>query len=148
MSRPIKFNGFGCCVDDGSLLDDNSLVRGLLDEDAVSVSWNSTNNANQNMNDDIAESRLYEVRDQGGNNVNPGAIQRLNCKENIVIDLNIVPTQSPEVFEPEYQTNEDLSIVGESIVQVPKPSRTAVGWKKGSYQLVFWFWIIIEHTLT
>ena len=36
----------------------------------------STNNANQNMNDDIAESRLYEVRDQGGNNVNPGAIQR------------------------------------------------------------------------
>jgi len=90
----------------------------------------STNNANQNMNDDIAESRLYEVRDQGGNNVNPGAIQRLNCKENIVIDLNIVPTQSPEVFEPEYQTNEDLSIVGESIVQVPEPSRTAVGWKK------------------
>jgi len=40
MSRPIKFNGFGCCVDDGSLLNDNSLVRGLLDEDAVSVSWN------------------------------------------------------------------------------------------------------------
>ena len=55
---------------------------------------------------------------------------RLNCKENIVIDLNIVPTQSSEVFEPEYQTNEDLSIVGESIVQVPEPSRTAVGWKK------------------
>jgi len=86
------------------------------------------------MNDDIAESRLYEVRDQGGNNVNPGAIQRLNCKENIVIDLNIVPTQSPEVFEPEYQTNEDLSIVGESIVQVPEPSRTAVGWKKETRQ--------------
>ena len=53
---------------------------------------------------------------------------RLDWRNNI--DLNILPTQSMLLPDAEDKTNEEQSVVGESIIQVSATADATVGWKR------------------
>jgi len=112
-SHAIELGGFGCSIEDGSTL------RALLEDDAVSVSQNSTT---------MGKSRMHEVFGQTENDDAANVRERLDWRNNI--DLNILPTQSMLLPDAEDKTNEEQSVVGESIIQVSATADATVGWKR------------------